>query len=69
MRNLVNGTLISAKMTHIPNDSFTIEDITVSAMKYMIEQEMFEAPALQNGIESGVKNFETFRDYFDFKFK
>jgi hypothetical protein len=46
MRNLVNGTLISAKMTHIPNDSFTIEDITVSAMKYMIEQEMFEAPAL-----------------------
>ena len=67
MRNLVSGTLISAKITTVPNDSLSKEDLTVSALKYLIEQEMFEAPALLNGIESGVNNYETFRDYFDFK--
>lgn len=70
MRNLINGTLISAKIRIEQLAPWTLEDLTVKALKFVIEQQSFEAPALQNGIENGwLKDFMSFREYFDFKVK
>lgn len=70
MRNLINGTLISAKIRIEQIAPWTLEDLTVKALKFVIEQQSFEAPALQNGIENGwLKDFKSFREYFDFKVK
>ena len=51
MRNLINGTLISAKFDiKTSQNKLTLEDFTVYALRYLIEQNTFSAPALKMGI-------------------
>ena len=46
----------------------SINDLTVYAFKFVIENEILEMESLKQGFLSGkVKDYETFKSYYEFK--
>ena len=64
LKNLVNGSVISAKM-----DIKLVNDFTVDALKFMVNNKILSIPSLELGIQHGyIKDYESFNRFYNFTF-
>lgn len=64
LKNLINGSLISAKM-----DQNLADDYTVEAMIFMVKNKIFEIPSLELAIKNGmISDYKSFKVFYEFVF-
>ena len=64
LKNLVNGSVISAKM-----DIKLVNDFTVDAMVFMVKNKILSIPSLELGIQHGyIKDYQSFNTFYNFTF-
>lgn len=64
LKNLVNGSVISAKM-----DIRLVNDYTVDALKFMVKNKQFSIPSLELAEKHGlIKDYESFNAFYGFSF-